>query len=128
MPLLALIAFQRVGNTEQALAYLRTEPVDVMVCDESAGFDDLVFFIGNIRSAINSDPAVPILVITEGMSQGQDSALRDAGASDVICKPMSCEGFGGRWKRACLGQTLVRNESIGGTQAIRRRSSAPDRR
>jgi CheY-like chemotaxis protein len=91
LPALGIDRFHRVSNTEQALAYLRTEPVDVMFCDESAGFDELVFFMGNIRPAINSDPAVPILVVTEGMSQGQVSALRDAGASDVICKPMSCE-------------------------------------
>ena len=89
---LRLPAFVRVPRTDAALRMLREQGFEVVFCDENTEPLGAVEFVKALRrDVLTRDPTIPVIMISSAATRTQIEALRDAGADDVICKPVSVE-------------------------------------
>jgi PleD family two-component response regulator len=77
-------------NTDDALRQLRVEGFDVVFCDEMATPLNPVGFVKALRRDLRScDVTIPVIFVSAGANRRQIELARDAGANDVIAKPVS---------------------------------------
>ncbi len=77
-------------DAADAFEIVRSSPIDVAIVDYLMEPLDGLDFIRLIRTAKDSyDPELPILLLTAHTERGRIKEARDAGASDVVQKPIS---------------------------------------
>ena len=77
-------------TTDEALATLRVESFDVLLCDERAGPAQPEKFVRTLRSDVSiTNVTMPVVLVSAGTNHARVAAWRDAGGSDVIVKPIS---------------------------------------
>jgi CheY-like chemotaxis protein len=79
-------------NTDEALHQLRQEQFDVVFCDELAAPLNPVAFVKTLRRDLTTkDVTVPVILVSAGANRKQIELARDAGANDLVAKPVSAE-------------------------------------
>ena len=79
-------------DAADAFEIVRSSPIDLAIVDYLMEPLDGLDFIRLIRTAKDSyDPELPILLLTAHTERGRIQEARDAGASDVVRKPISAE-------------------------------------
>jgi DNA-binding response OmpR family regulator len=82
------------ATTDEALATLRVETFDVLLCDERAGPTQPDKFVRKLRSDVSiTNVTMPVVLISAGTNHGRVATWRDAGGSDVIVKPISLDAL-----------------------------------
>ncbi len=72
-----------------AYEILREAPIDIAIVDFAMPHDGLTL-LRQIRTATNSpDKTLPVIVMTAYSDRKRIEAVRDAGATEIICKPLS---------------------------------------
>jgi two-component system chemotaxis response regulator CheY len=81
-----------IRSTEEALKMLRDFKFDVVFCDELAVPLNPVGFVKALRRDLETkDVTVPVILVSSGANRKQIELVRDAGANDVVAKPVSAE-------------------------------------
>lgn len=82
------------ADTHTPLSALKQGRVDLILCDVAAAPLDGLSFIRRVRrgNAIH-DPYVPILLTAFGASRGLVENARDAGATEVLVKPLAARAL-----------------------------------
>jgi CheY-like chemotaxis protein len=113
-------------STDDALRQLREETFDVVFCDELAAPLNPVAFVKTLRRDLTTrDVTIPVILVSAGANRKQIELSRDAGANDVIAKPVSAETVERKMRSLVLApQTFVTARTFLGPD--RRRSD--DRR
>jgi CheY-like chemotaxis protein len=79
-------------STDDALKHLREETFDLVFCDELSTPLNPVAFVKTLRrDLITRDVTVPVILVSVGANRKQIELARDAGANDVVGKPVSIE-------------------------------------
>lgn len=128
--LLLSLGLQRIvalTNTTEALAVLRDERFDLMFLDELAGPLNPVAFIKALRRDLSTrDVTMPVVLVSAGAGRRQIMLARDAGANDVISKPVSAETVERKLRTLLFApQTFVTAKTFMGPD---RRRASDDRR
>jgi CheY-like chemotaxis protein len=77
-------------SSQEALAHLRREAVDIIVLDYLIGDEDGVAFLRRLRADPQSPtPFVPVIMLTAHSDRTRVEAARDAGASEFCAKPVT---------------------------------------
>jgi two-component system chemotaxis response regulator CheY len=100
---LGLPAFTRVARTDEALAMMREHGFEVVFCTDEAGpLDPSDFTRALRRDLLSRDPTIPVLVVTSRSTIKEIELIRDAGADDIFCPPMSANAIAKRLERVLL--------------------------
>lgn len=81
-----------VSDGDEALALVRSEAVDIVLCDLEMDHLNGLEFIGKVR--VNDDspnPYVPIIVVSGHGDMQSVIKARDAGANEFLAKPISAK-------------------------------------
>lgn len=82
------------GDAASAFSELKTRNVDIIFTDFLMEPLDGLDFARLIRTASDSpQPFVPIIMITGYTEEARVRAARDAGVTEVLCKPVTAEGL-----------------------------------
>jgi two-component system, chemotaxis family, chemotaxis protein CheY len=97
---LGLPAFTRVARTDEALAMMREHGFEMVFCTADAEPLSPTAFTSAVRRDIHGrDPTVPVFIITAGSTHREIESMRDAGADDILCPPMSGDAIDKRLER-----------------------------
>lgn len=78
-----------VSDGAAAFAEILNYSPDLVICDFHMPFDG-VQLLNKVRKAPNSpDPALPVIIMTSLTDRKRIEALRDAGATEIIAKPIT---------------------------------------
>lgn len=77
------------GSVDEAMAMLAHEKVDVVIADYRLGGETGAEFMRLVRGLQGHARFVPLIGCTADTSPGTISAMRDAGADEVLAKPVS---------------------------------------
>jgi CheY-like chemotaxis protein len=126
-------AFTRVSRTDEGIALLRDQGFELVLCtDEAEPLQPAEFTRSVRRDTFGRDPTIPIIVVAKGVTLPEIQALRDAGADDIMCPPMSADAIEKRLNRVLLNaRTFVTTKSFIGPDRRRARDrvfTGPDRR
>lgn len=81
------------GDGAEALAFLRSRQVDIVMTDLSMQPLDGIDLTKMIRNAEDSPaPMVPIIMITGHTTQRRVAQARDAGITEFLAKPVTAQG------------------------------------
>lgn len=81
-----------VRDAADAFELIQTRPIDIAIVDYLMEPLDGLDFTRLIRAATDSpNPELPIILLTAYTEWHRVSAARDAGATDVVCKPVSAK-------------------------------------
>lgn len=115
------------GDTQAPLGVLKRGRVDLILCDVGAAPIDGLSFVRLIRrGGIIQDPYVPILLTAFGASRTLVEEARDAGATEVLAKPLAARSLSEK-----IGVSLnrprgfVRNATYCGPDRRRQEAPAP---
>lgn len=109
-------AFTRVLRTDQALSLLREQGFELVLCTSDAEPMPPAEFTKAVRRDVYArDPTIPVVVITAGVTLNDIRVLRDAGADDIMCPPMSADALEKRFERILLTtRSYVKTASFAG--------------
>ena len=100
---LGLPSFTRLLRSDEALTLLREQGFELVICTEEAEpLPPGQFTQALRRDSYSRDPTVPVIVITSSITLKDFQMLRDAGADDIMCPPMSAESIEKRLQRLLL--------------------------
>lgn len=100
------------SNVDEAMAMLAHEKVDVVIADHRLGGETGAEFMRLVRGLQGHARFVPLIGCTADTSPATISAMRDAGADEVLAKPVSAK--------------VIWAKLMAVTNARRRFVSAPD--
>ncbi len=82
------------GDAAEAFGEMRTWPPDIIITDLAMEPLDGLDFIRLVRKSNDSgNPYVPIILLTGHTEMFRVREARDAGASEILAKPVSIEGL-----------------------------------
>lgn len=85
------------GNGQAALDLLNDVPVDLVICEATMEPMDGLGLIKAIRAGSGDIPRdLPILVVSGNLDMPLVHRLRDAGANEILAKPVSVQGLSAR--------------------------------
>ena len=91
---LGLPAFTRVARTDEALAMMREHGFEMVICTGEAEPLNPSDFTRAVRHDVHGrDPTIPVFIVTSGCTAKDIQLMRDAGADDIFCPPMSAEAI-----------------------------------
>ncbi|MBM3599946.1 MAG: response regulator [Alphaproteobacteria bacterium] len=115
-----------------ALAELRANKVDLVICDWGMEPMDGCTFTKAVRADESSNPYVPIIMISGRTEAASVMQARDSGITEFLAKPMSATALYRRIASIIEGpRPFVRAEGFVGPERRRRKVSTyegPDRR
>ncbi len=77
------------GDVAEGLYILRSNPIDLVIADYRLGPQTGAEFIRLVRTSNSSSRFVPIIACTADTTPKTIQELRDAGADEILCKPVS---------------------------------------
>src|SRR3954466_10961855 len=106
-------AFTRVARTDEALTLLREQGFELVLCtNEAEAMNPVEFTRAVRRDVFGRDPTIPLVVVHAAVTVQDIQMLRDAGADDIMCPPMSPESVEKRFSRILLNpRSFVRGTS-----------------
>lgn len=111
---------EEASNGAEAFEVLRSKLIDIAVIDVSMTVLDGVEFLQMLRKSTDSpNPYLPVIALTAHTERSRVVALRDAGVTEVMAKPISAKIFMDR-----LNSTILRPRSFVRTSTY----FGPDRR
>lgn len=127
-----LKAFEIKGISEardgdDAAQLLQASEVDFAIVDSGMQPVDGLTFTRHVRTGKNiPNPELPVIVLIAHPNAETIAAARDAGATEVLCKPVSAQLLFDRIQYAVKNsRDFVRTESFAGPDRRRRRDSPP---
>ena len=100
---LSLPAFTRVSRTDEALALMREHGFEVVFCTGEAEPLNPAAFTRAVRhDVLGRDPTIPVFIVASGYTLREIELMRDAGADDIFCPPMSADVIDKRLERVLL--------------------------
>ncbi len=119
-------AFTRVSRTDEALTLLREQGFELVLCtNEAEAMNPVEFTLAVRRDVFGRDPTIPLVVVHSAVTLKDIQMLRDAGADDIMCPPMSPESVQKRFGRILLNtRSFVTGKSFVGPD--RRRAGSRD--
>ena len=100
---LGLPSFTRLLRSDEALTVLREQGFELVICTEEAEpLGPAQFTQALRRDTYSRDSTVPVIVITSSITLKDFQTLRDVGADDIMCPPMSAESIEKRLQRLLL--------------------------
>jgi CheY-like chemotaxis protein len=126
-------AFTRAARTDEALSLLREQGFELVFCTDEAEPLSAAEFTRTVRRDIfTRDPTIPVIVVANAVTAGDLQLLRDAGADDIMCPPISSDAIEKRLDRILLNsRTFITTKSFIGPDRRRARDrvfSGPDLR
>lgn len=111
---------EEASNGAEAFEVLRGKLIDLAVVDVSMNVLDGIEFLQMLRKSSDSpNPYLPVIALTAHTERSKVIALRDAGVTEVMAKPISAKVFMDR-----LNATILRPRSFVRTATY----FGPDRR
>ncbi|MGZ8364362.1 MAG: response regulator [Caulobacteraceae bacterium] len=81
------------NDGSEALNFLRTQPIDLVICDLAMQPVDGIDFVRLLRNAPDSPaPMVPVIIVSGHSTAGKVGEARDAGANEFLVKPVTARG------------------------------------
>jgi DNA-binding NarL/FixJ family response regulator len=113
---LGLPAFTRVARTDEALTLMREHGFEVVFCTGEAEPLNPSAFTRAVRHDVFSrDPTIPVFIVTSGSTYNEIELMRDVGADDIFCPPMSADAIDKKLERVLLNSRrfVVANDFVG---------------
>jgi two-component system, chemotaxis family, chemotaxis protein CheY len=101
---LGLPAFTRVARTDEALTLMREHGFELVFCTGDAEPLNPAAFTRAVRhDVLGRDPTIPVFIVTaSGITLNEIELMRDAGADDIFCPPMSGDAIDKKLERVLL--------------------------
>jgi two-component system, chemotaxis family, chemotaxis protein CheY len=100
---LGLPAFTRVARTDEALALMRDHGFELVFCTgEAEPLNPSAFTRAVRHDVLSRDPTIPVFIVMSGCTLNEIELMRDAGADDIFCPPMSADAIDKRLERVLL--------------------------
>lgn len=101
---LGLPAFTRVARTDEALNLMREHGFEMVFCTGDAEPLNPADFTKAVRhDVLGRDPTIPVFIVTNsGITLKDIETMRDAGADDIFCPPMSADAIEKKLERVLL--------------------------
>jgi two-component system chemotaxis response regulator CheY len=100
---LGLPAFTRVSRTDEALTLMRDHGFEVVFCTgEAEPLNPSAFTRAVRHDVLSRDPTIPVFIVMSGCTLNEIELMRDAGADDIFCPPMSADAIDKRLERVLL--------------------------
>jgi two-component system, chemotaxis family, chemotaxis protein CheY len=80
-------------NVDEAMRILAVEPIDVVISDYRLGDETGAEFMRLVRSMQDGKRFVPLIGCTADTSPATITEMRDAGADEVLAKPVSAKSI-----------------------------------
>ena len=80
-------------NVDEAMRILAVEPIDVVISDYRLGDETGAEFMRLVRSMQDGKRFVPLIGCTADTSPATITEMRDAGADEVLAKPVSAQSI-----------------------------------
>jgi|JI6StandDraft_1071083.scaffolds.fasta_scaffold55467_3 two-component system chemotaxis response regulator CheY len=106
-------------NVDEAMRILAVEPIDVVISDYRLGDETGAEFMRLVRSMQDGKRFVPLIGCTADTSPATITEMRDAGADEVLAKPVSAQSI---WTKL-MAVTNARRRFVSAPQFF-----GPDRR
>jgi len=107
------------ASVDEAMRILEVEPIDVVIADYRLGDETGAEFMRLVRGMQNGKRFIPIIGCTADTSPATITEMRDAGADEVLAKPVSANVI---WKKL-MAVTNARRGFVSAPQFF-----GPDRR
>lgn len=116
-------AFTRVSRTDEALSLLRDQGFELVLCtDEAEPLIPADFTKAVRRDIFGRDPTIPVIVVASAVTMSDIQLLRNAGADDIMCPPMSSDAIEKRLNRVLLNaRTFITTKTFIGPDRRRAR-------
>jgi DNA-binding response OmpR family regulator len=97
---MGLPAFTRVTRTDEALTLMRDHGFELVFCTgEAEPLNPSAFTRAVRHDVLGRDPTIPVFIVTSGCTDKEIELMRDAGADDIFCPPMSTDAIDKRLER-----------------------------
>ena len=119
-----------VGTGEDAFDILNKHKIDIAIVDDLLPPLDGLSVVRAVRSADDKKLApIPVIYVTHQRTQESIINARDAGVTEILCKPYSFQQLVTRMETAILKpREMIRSEKFVGPDRRRRRGDAPTER
>lgn len=119
------------GNTTEAFDLLKTNPVQLIVCDWALAPLSSIDFVKQLRASQLPSCAVPVIILTSSGSPEAIIAARDAGVDDYLTRPIVMRRLLNSFVSVlCMPRVFVKSKNYIGPCRRRRRMpfNGPERR